>query len=118
MRFRFVNGKRVPRQGNFVKSNSSCGCSVPNRSYTVAELAERLAKGQPMPSLTFYRNYDDYGHAQVFRPTDLIGVQKLADSLIENGNRMDHLKQQFDKLKETVNVSESKVSTQSDAKED
>ena len=101
---RFVNNKRVLRNSQIFHSETSVSSVIPNRAYTEAELAYRLQTGQPLPTLTMYRTYEDNGLNKPFVAKDLISATELATLLESNLD----LKQQL--LNKQININKSFLS--------
>lgn len=117
LRFRFVNGRRIPRATKFFTCVSVRPLVVPDRAYSVQELARRMQNGLPMPQLTTYQIYEDVGLRIVSQPKDLISAYNMAKEIESNNNTKESLKREYEsKLNSNVSASDNVV--KSDAKED
>lgn len=117
LRFRFVNGKRVLRVTEFFNCVNVRSSVVPDRSFTIQELARRMQNGLPMPQLTSYQIYEDVGMRIVSQPKDLISAYNMAQEIERNNNTKESLKREYES-KINSNVSKPDNVAQSDVKED
>lgn len=116
-RFRFVDGRRVPRATRFFNCVSVRPCVVPDRAYSVQELARRMQNGLPMPQLTTYQIYEDVGMRIVSQPKDLISAFNMAQEIESNNKTKESLKREYEsKLNSNVPTPDNVV--KSDIKED
>lgn len=108
VKYRFVNGVRVPRSSSYDSCRHFGSDSVvPNRAISIQDLAYRLQNGLPMPQMTTYRIYDDVGLRHVSEPTDLISAFNMVKEFNDNSAKISDLR----------NVSKSKENNKSDSKE-
>lgn len=117
LRFKFINGRRVPRTTKFFTCVSVRPVVVPDRAYSVQELARRMQNGLPMPQLTTYQIYEDVGLRIVSQPKDLISAYNMAQEIERNNNTKESLKREYES-KINSNVSKSDNVAESDVKED
>lgn len=108
-KYRFHNSKKVLRVNSQSSFRDACvSVVVPNRSFTVQDLAYRMQQGLPMPQITSYKIYDNVGLRHVSEPTDLLSAFSMSQELEQNTNKINELKN---------NVSTSEIHSESVSKE-
>lgn len=116
IRFKYVDGVRVPRYTKFFTCVSVRPMVVPDRAFTIQELARRMQNGLPMPQLTSYQIYEDVGMRIVSQPKDLISAYNMAQEIERNNAKKDDLKREYEnKMKD---VHKSDLPPQSDVEKD
>lgn len=116
VRFRFVNGRKVPRFASSFTCVEVRPNVVPDRAFTIQELARRMQNGLPLPQLTSYQIYEDVGMRIVSQPKDLISAYNMAQEIERNNAKKEDLKREYEsKLKD---VSKTDLHTESDIKKD
>lgn len=101
MKTKFHNGRKILRQNTqYNYKNSSDSVVVPNRTFTVRELALRLQNNQDLPNMTIYQSYENTGLQHRSQPTDLISAEKMINELKSNINTKEDLLKQIEEEKQ------------------
>ncbi len=116
-RFRFVNGKRVLRVSEFCTCVSVRPVVVPDRAFSIQELARRMQNGLPMPQITTYQVYEDVGLRLVSQPKDLITAFNMVQEIEKNNVAKENLRKEYE-AKKLNDVSKPDISAKPDSKED
>lgn len=91
MKVKYHNGNIVVKKYNYLNSNSSVPCVIPNRAFTIADLAYRMEKGLPLPNLTIYRNYEDTGLILKSQPRDIISAYNMLKEVKKNDSKKEDI---------------------------
>lgn len=87
MKIKYHNGNIVLKKFQYPKNNTSVPCVIPNRAFTIADLAYRMEKGLPLPNLTIYRNYEDTGLILKSQPKDIISAYNMLKEVKNNDSK-------------------------------
>lgn len=94
MKIKYHNGSLIIKKHSYNDTNTSVPCVVPNRAFTISDLAYRMEKGLPLPNLTVYRNYEDTGMVLKSQPRDIISAYNMLKEVNSNeAKKSDILKQ-------------------------
>lgn len=95
LKYRFVNGVRTQKESLYIdkKKSNSAENVVPNRAFSVDELAYRMQQGLPLPDLVTYQVYNNNNGKPIPQPTDLIGVFNLSERLSANLKKAEDIRE-------------------------
>ncbi len=116
LRFKFVNGVKTPRGFRSFSCVSVRPVVVPDRAFTIQELARRMQEGLPMPQITTYQVYEDVGLRLVSQPKDLITAFNMVQEIEKNNVVKENLRKEYE-AKKLSDVSKPDIFVKPDSKE-